>query len=175
MGSFPTAYLFSKLVYHKDILQEGSGNVGTLNFLRISKSKTLSVLVLIIDMGKGFLIIWIASKFLQPSQWVFPVTAVILGHIYPVWLKGKGGRGLATLAGVFLFLKPLLFLLWWVFFGVLYLSFRKYIVAGVLALLMVNVITLIFLEKSLFVILSAASVIVFYKYIPRVKEELTMT
>lgn len=174
IGSFPTAYLFAKLIYRKNILQEGSGNVGALNFLRFSKSKAVSVLVLLIDMGKGFLAIWIASKIVPPPQFVFPVVGVILGHVFPVWLTGRGGRGLATLAGVFLFLKPLLFLCWWVFFGVLYLFLRKYIVAGVLSLLLVNVLTLIFLEKFVFVILSAASIIVLYKYIPRVKEELSI-
>ena len=175
IGSFPTAFLFSKLLYRKNILQEGSGNVGTLNFLRVSKSRGISVAVLLIDMGKGFLTIWIASKIVQPPQFVFPVVGVIVGHVFPVWLKGKGGRGLATLAGVFLFLEPVLFVYWWVCFGVLYLFLRKYIVAGVLALLLVNVLTLVFLDKSVFVILSAASIIVLYKYIPRVKEELTMT
>lgn len=175
LGSLPTAYLFSRWFYREDIRSQGSGNVGTLNFLRVTRSKFLAVLVLLIDAGKGFLAMWASREYAAGSLLIFPALAVICGHIFPVWLKGRGGRGLATLAGVFLFVKAAAVGIWLVIFGVLYLLTKKYILSGVAALFLINIFIAYLWGTEIFLVSSAASVLVAFKYIPRLKQELSIS
>jgi len=173
LGSFPTGYVLTRFFFKKDIRKEGSGNVGTLNSLRVTKSKSLSIAVLVIDVAKGYFALLIAGLLINPKYFIVPALAVIIGHMYPVWLGGRGGRGLATLAGVFLFLKPEIVGFWWLIFGLIYIFMRRYIIAGMLALFLVNIFTAFFFHQNLFLILSACSMIVVLKYIPRITEELS--
>ena len=175
IGTFPTAYLLGKWVYGTDVRRSGSGNVGTFNFIRTTHSRVWGGVVLLIDAGKGMLAMVLAQHFVSGGQLVFPAVAVVLGHVFPVWLKFRGGRGLATLAGIFLFLKPLLVFLWLVIFALLYLVTKKYILSGVASLIFSNLYIAIGEARSLFLIASATSVIVLLKYFNRLKEELIIS
>ena len=84
LGSIPTAFIFTKILYQKDIREEGSKNVGTLNFLRISRSKSISIFVLFIDVLKSYLVMIISSFLLEPPLLILPAFIVILGHIFEV-------------------------------------------------------------------------------------------
>ncbi|OGB65305.1 MAG: hypothetical protein A2Y94_01335 [Caldithrix sp. RBG_13_44_9] len=172
LGSIPSAYILGRLFYKEDVRKKGSGNVGTLNFLRVTQSKILAVVVLTLDAAKGYAALWGTVKYAGPSYLLLSSIAVILGHIFPVWLNWRGGRGLATLAGIFIFLKPVLVIGWWLIFGVLYLLLRKYVIAGMVALFIINLLTGFLYPKEIFLILSANSVIVYLKYISRIKQEL---
>src|SRR5438132_1312416 len=117
IGSIPSAYIFIKKKHGKDIRLEGSGNVGMLNAFQVSKSK-LAFFVLAFDFLKGAVPFWILLK-LFPSQVPFVLASaffIILGHIFSVWLKFKGGRGLATATGIFaccnFFVVPAWGLIW---------------------------------------------------------------
>ena len=108
IGSIPFAYLYGKLFKSIDIREHGSGNIGATNMLRVLGTKA-GVLVLFLDMLKGFLPVFLAIYFFASYEW-FPVLVAIfavLGHIFTVFLSFKGGRGVATSAGVFLALCPL--------------------------------------------------------------------
>jgi glycerol-3-phosphate acyltransferase PlsY len=174
LGSIPTAFILSKVLYQKDIREEGSKNVGTLNFLRISRSKSMSIFVLFIDVLKGYLAIFVSTILLEPTLLILPSLIVIIGHIFPIWIKFKGGRGLATLAGVMLYFQPLLVLFWWLFLGIIYFVIKKYITAGMLALFFVNILTVIFFDIEIFYILSSGSLLVMTQYLNRIKEELLL-
>lgn len=171
LGSIPTAYIFAKYGYHKDITEHGSGNVGTLNYFRVTRSKFTSLIILLIDTFKGFFALWLTHFIGHSDLLLIAAPAVILGHIFPVWLSGKGGRGLATLSGVILFLKPAIVGYWWLIFIVIYLLIRRYVIAGILALVIVNIITA-FISPQTFLILSVNSLLVMLKYIPRLTQEL---
>lgn len=113
IGSFPTGYLFVKLIKGQDIRQKGSGNTGATNTMRVLGVK-LALLVLAIDILKGVAAIKIGAilfKFYHVNDLVFYSSfiglAVILGHIFSVFLRFKGGKGVATAAGVFIVLTPL--------------------------------------------------------------------
>jgi len=174
LGSIPTAYIFAKLFYKLDIRKQGSGNVGTLNFLRVSHSKIISIIVLILDASKGYLAIGLTASLANSALILFASVAVVLGHIFPIWLGGKGGRGLATLAGVILYVNPILVGYWWLLFGALYLVTKKYIFSGILALFLVNLITVLTQNLDTFLILSVNSVIVMLKYVGRLASELNL-
>ncbi|MCK4894028.1 MAG: glycerol-3-phosphate acyltransferase [Calditrichia bacterium] len=171
LGSIPTAFIFAKIFYKQDITGKGSGNVGTLNFFRVTHSKIISVAILIIDTFKGFLAVWLTDFFGHSDLLIISAAAVILGHIFPIWLHGRGGRGLATLAGVILYLNAAIVGYWWLIFTLIYLMSRKYIIAGILALFTVNIITA-FINPQTFLVLSVNSLIVMLKYIRRLTQEL---
>lgn len=174
LGSIPTAYIFARIIFKFDIRKQGSGNVGTLNFFRISHSKIISILVLILDALKGYLALGLTSNFSNSTLMFIASVAVILGHIFPIWLGGKGGRGLATLAGVILYLNPLLVGYWWLLFGPLYLVTKKYIFAGILALFLVNLIVVFTHNQDIFLILSVNSLVVLLKYVGRLASEMNL-
>ena len=116
LGSIPTAYLILKKNNGIDIRNEGSGNVGTLNSYEVTNSKLVGLSVLIIDVLKGILSVLIVAYFIN-DQFVFPMLSLIFavfGHCYSIWLKFKGGRGLATAFGGLLTLSPLIILIWFI-------------------------------------------------------------
>jgi acyl phosphate:glycerol-3-phosphate acyltransferase len=98
LGSIPFGLLLAKAAGKGDIRGIGSGNIGATNVLRTG-SKWLAAAVLLLDVGKGFLTVWLASRLLPGFEPVAALGAVI-GHCFPVWLRFKGGKGVATTAGV---------------------------------------------------------------------------
>ena len=106
LGSIPTGYLVAR-AKGVDIRQHGSGNIGATNVFR-TLGKPLGVLVFFADALKGFGAVWLASRFGDASAWTGIVAAVaaIAGHNYTPWLGFKGGKGIATSAGVLLALMP---------------------------------------------------------------------
>ncbi len=109
LGSIPTSYIMGKLVRNIDIREHGSGNVGATNSLRVLGTK-IGIFTLIIDVAKGALAVLFAKLIIeQPSNLllVFSGLLAIIGHIFTIFLKFKGGKGVATSAGVFLILTPL--------------------------------------------------------------------
>jgi len=105
LGSIPFAYLLTRRG-GVDLRVVGSGNVGATNALRVSSPLT-AVTVLALDASKGTLAVWLADVVTrQPSLAVCAGLAAIAGHVYPPWLGFRGGKGLATSAGVFVLLAP---------------------------------------------------------------------
>lgn len=104
LGSIPSAYIFSSL-HGKRITDTGSGNVGAMNTLR-SVSVVAGLATVLVDLGKGYLAAWLAHRFGSDTLAAWAAVAAILGHNYMVFLRFKGGKGLAVAAGAFLFLSP---------------------------------------------------------------------
>jgi len=108
-GAIPFGLLFSRMV-GKDVREEGSGNIGATNVNRVL-GKKLGILTLLCDVAKGFFPVFIASIVLPVGEnWELFVglcgLATVLGHMFPVYLGFKGGKGVATALGVFLFFSP---------------------------------------------------------------------
>lgn len=114
LGSLPTAYLLVRWKSRVDIRGAGSGNVGTLNAAQVTGSKSLGIAVLLGDLLKGSAAVWMSSLILGDGFWIGGIAGLgaILGHNYPVWLRFKGGRGLATAAGVLLVMSWSLVVVW---------------------------------------------------------------
>ncbi len=121
LGSIPFGIIVSHVCGTPDPRQAGSHNIGFTNALRVS-GKTVGILTLVGDMGKGWLV-GSMSAALMPSPWsLMAVFAVVLGHLFPVFLKFRGGKGVATglggIAGLHLPLGILLVALWAVAVGI---------------------------------------------------------
>ena len=118
IGSIPFALILTKLLGHGDIRDIGSGNVGATNVLRTG-NKYLAFAVLCLDIAKGLLPFLILKLFYDTNTLhsIFLCHFAILGHIFPVWLKFKGGKGVATYIGFligFNILLGLYFLVTWI-------------------------------------------------------------
>ncbi|MBX3007946.1 MAG: glycerol-3-phosphate acyltransferase [Melioribacteraceae bacterium] len=128
IGSFPTAYILLKKFKSIDITQNGSGNVGALNSLKVSKSKSIGAFVLIIDLLKGLLAVYLV-KLLFGDNFILSALALIaavFSHCFNPWLKFKGGRGLATAAGGAILLSPPVLGLWLLLWGIAFI-FKRHV------------------------------------------------
>ena len=106
LGSIPFGVLLTRLAGAGDLRQVGSGNIGATNVLRTGR-KGLAALTLLLDAGKGAAAVAIADHWFGPSMAVFAALGGVVGHIAPVWLRFRGGRGVATAFGVlFVFAWP---------------------------------------------------------------------
>lgn len=98
LGSIPFGLILTRLTGAGDLRSIGSGNIGATNVLRTGK-KGLAAATLLLDLGKGLAAVLIARHLLTGNEGIAAL-AVVLGHCFPVWLKFKGGKGVATLMGV---------------------------------------------------------------------------
>src|SRR4030095_15436237 len=108
IGSIPFGYLIVRLKEGRDVRSTGSGNIGATNVLRTA-GRGSAVLTLLLDAGKGYLAVWLAgsSNHDSPQTVALAAIAAVLGHLFPVFLKFKGGKGVATVLGVFLYASPI--------------------------------------------------------------------
>jgi acyl phosphate:glycerol-3-phosphate acyltransferase len=131
LGSIPFGYILVKFTQGKDIRSFGSGNIGATNVFR--KSRLSGILTLILDAGKGYLAVILAGWFGGGVEWqTAAAVCAIVGHIFTVWLRFKGGKGVATGCGAYLALSPLALLTTLVLF-VLILCLTRYISAASIA------------------------------------------
>ncbi|MBK48270.1 MAG: acyl-phosphate glycerol 3-phosphate acyltransferase [Acidobacteria bacterium] len=135
-GSIPFAFLIPKCFAGVDVRNEGSGNIGAANVFRATRP-LIGLVVFGLDVFKGFAIVLLATRLGMddPTRTAAGV-ATIMGHIYPVWLRFRGGKGVATAGGVFGVLSPIaslvsvaifLVVAWW----------TRYISAGSIAALLI--------------------------------------
>ena len=135
IGSIPIAYIFVKAKTSKDITKEGSGNVGTLNSFTVTKSKSVGAAVLLLDLLKGLVPVYVILSVISLDYFYASLgaSAIILGHNYPVWLKFKGGRGLAPGAGIFLVLNYFVVIGWGVVWLIVFLFKKKVLISNTIA------------------------------------------
>jgi len=108
LGAIPFGYLLVKWKTGRDVRASGSGNIGATNVLRTS-GRAAGITTLLLDIGKGYLAVWIAGRLGSGSPlWMsLAALAVMAGHAYPVFLKFRGGKAVASFVGSFLCLTPL--------------------------------------------------------------------
>jgi glycerol-3-phosphate acyltransferase PlsY len=107
LASIPFGLIITRMMGHGDLRRVGSGNIGATNVLRTG-SKFAAALTLIFDIGKGGLAVVITAQLVgTPLLIAIAAVAGVIGHCYPVWLKFRGGKGVATGIGVVLALNPL--------------------------------------------------------------------
>jgi len=133
LGSIPVGYLLVRLFHGEDVRQSGSGNIGATNVSR--KSPWLGLLTLLLDALKGFAAVALTRRLFPGPTWLLGVAALaaIMGHAFPVWLKFRGGKGVATGLGSFLPLVPKTILVMVAVFVVIFLIFRYVALASILA------------------------------------------
>jgi glycerol-3-phosphate acyltransferase PlsY len=107
IGSIPFALMLARRWGAPDLRRIGSGNLGAANVMRAS-GVTAGLIVAALDVAKGAASVWLAGRLATGAAWPAAAgCAAIVGHIYPVWLRFRGGKGVATACGVFSVLTPL--------------------------------------------------------------------
>lgn len=104
LGSIPFGVILTRIAGAGDIRRIGSGNIGATNVLRTGR-KGLAALTLLLDAGKGWLAVFLAGRFHSPDMAVVACYGVFIGHLFPVWLRFRGGKGVSTSLGVLLALS----------------------------------------------------------------------
>lgn len=137
IGSIPFGLVFSYFAGFGDIRKIGSGNIGTTNVLRTGNKK-LALLTLIADSGKVILAILLAHQ-MGYFQDYYIASAAFIGHLFPVWLKFKGGKGVASFLGLSLYLFPknalIIALSWVIVFYITRISSLAAIIAALTAII----------------------------------------
>jgi acyl phosphate:glycerol-3-phosphate acyltransferase len=162
LGAIPFGLLLTKAAGGGDIRNIGSGNIGATNVLRTGR-KGLAALTLLLDLLKGFVAVFIATHYL-PGGAVFAAAGAFFGHLYPMWLSFKGGKGVATYAGIMFGLfwqGGVVYAIAWI--GAL-LIFRISSLAGLLAALCAPIAAAYFGRYDLVALLVACTLIVFWKH-----------
>ena len=162
LGSIPFGLLLTRFAGKGDIRAIGSGNIGATNVLRTG-SKGLAALTLLLDALKGAVAVMIAQRF-WPDGVQFAAAGAMIGHLYPVWLGFKGGKGVATLLGVIAPLLPVAALVYALVWVGLLLTFRISSVAGMVAAASAPLSAAVIGRDELFPMLLGFALLVIWKH-----------
>ena len=135
LGSIPFGLILTKIILKKDIRKVGSGNIGTTNVLRTG-NKFLGIATLVLDLLKGFVAVYFTLIYFGDLT-SYSALICFIGHIFPVWLKFKGGKGVATYLGVILALSYKFFFIFGISWITLSLIFRLASFSSMVSSLMV--------------------------------------
>jgi glycerol-3-phosphate acyltransferase PlsY len=162
LGSIPFGLIVTWLAGKGDIRKLGSGNIGATNVLRTG-SKPLAVLTLVLDCLKAVAAILIARRLFGPETAPAAAGGALIGHIFPVWLKFRGGKGAATLLGILIPLLPIAAAVYAAIWLALLLTTRISSVAGMSAAISAPIAAFV-LHSSLFPMLLGFALLVLWKH-----------
>ena len=162
LGSIPFGLLIARMGGKGDIREIGSGNIGATNVLRTG-SKGLAAATLLLDAAKGAAAVLIAQR-LWPDAVNFAAAGALVGHLYPVWLRFKGGKGVATLLGILVPLLPVAALIYAIAWIGLLLVLRISSVAGMAAAATAPVTAAVVGDTALFPMLLGFALLVVWKH-----------
>jgi glycerol-3-phosphate acyltransferase PlsY len=184
-GSIPTAYILLKKTKGIDITNTGTGNVGAMNSYEVTNSKSIGIIVLLIDFLKGMIPAIIVLYLFESSFFIASLSVLfaIFSHCFNPWLGFKGGRGLATAAGGTAVIFPFLLAAWIVFWILVYLIKKDIHIANIFATVLSLLSVLGFhsyviqfaypqpvIVNELLLFTSAGLLIIFIKHIDPLKE-----
>lgn len=188
LGSIPSAYIVLKKTKGIDITNAGTGNVGAMNSYEVTNSKSIGIIVLLIDFLKGLLSAVIVLYLFKASFLTASIAVLfaVFSHCFNPWLKFKGGRGLATAAGGCSIVLPVLLIAWILFYILTYLIKKDIHIANIIATIGSLIFILIFydfaidfaypkpvLVNELILFTSAGLLIIFIKHIDPLREIIT--
>ena len=162
LGSIPFGFILTKIFLKQDIREIGSGNIGATNVLRTG-NKFLAILTLVLDFLKGYMTIIITLKYFNDLI-LLSALICLLGHIFSIWLKFKGGKGVATYLGILLALSVnylLIFIIVWV---LILLIFRYSSLSSILATFGIFIYEYFFLENNILSFLFISFIIILYAH-----------
>jgi acyl phosphate:glycerol-3-phosphate acyltransferase len=163
LGSIPFGLLLTRLAGKGDIREMGSGNIGATNVLRTG-SKGLAGLTLALDCLKATAAVLIAQRYFGPETARAAAGGALVGHLYPVWLKFRGGKGVATFLGILIPLLPTAAIVYAVIWLLLLLTIRISSVAGMAAAVSAPVTAAIVKDEALLPMLLGFALLVVWKH-----------
>ena len=162
LGSIPFGLVLTKIFLKKDIRNIGSGNIGTTNVLRTGK-KSLAIATLVLDLLKGYFSVIITLIYFE-NLTSYSALICLVGHIFPIWLKFKGGKGVAAYLGVILALSYKFFLVFGVSWLILSFLFRFASLSSIASSLIIFIYAYFFNDSNYSLILFIFLVIIIYTH-----------
>jgi len=162
MGSIPFGFILTKIFLKKDIREIGSGNIGATNALRTG-NKLVGYSTLILDIVKAIIPV-IYVKMNYPELIYIASLCAFLGHVFPIWLKLKGGKGVATYVGILFSINILLGLIFVISWGVIFLISRYSSLSSIIGSLSVPLYLFITTEKSSVIFFITMFVLIFFTH-----------
>lgn len=162
LGSIPFGLLIARAGGKGDVRDIGSGSIGATNVLRTG-SRGLAALTLLLDAAKGALAVWLAQRYF-PGYDAHAAAGALVGHLYPVWLRFKGGKGVATLLGILAVLLPMASLVYAVVWIGLLLLTRISSVAGMAAAASAPITAMLVGQQARFPLLLGFALLVIWKH-----------
>jgi glycerol-3-phosphate acyltransferase PlsY len=162
LGSIPFGLIITKVFLDQDIRNVGSGNIGATNVLRTGK-KSLAIATLIFDILKGYISVMITLKYFNDLIY-FSALICFIGHIFPIWLKFKGGKGVATYLGIILALSfkfGIIFAVTWLLISFI---FKYSSLASMIGALIVFAYSIILDNNTLSIFLFITFIIILYTH-----------
>ena len=168
LGSIPFGLIYAKLAGLGDVRNIGSGNIGATNVLRTGNKK-IAALTLLCDIAKGSLAVFITLNFF-PKLILLSSVVVYLGHIFPVWLKFKGGKGVATFIGAIAILNYVLCLIFLISWAIVAKIFKISSLSAIVAFLITFVATVFLYENDLILVMSFFTVFSIFTHRENIKK-----
>ena len=162
LGSIPFGLLFSKIFGLGDIRNVGSGNIGATNVLRTG-NKVAAILTLFFDIFKGALALIITKNFYIDLIFLSFI-AVYLGHIFPIWLKFKGGKGVATFIGGLIIINYKICIIFLISWALITKIFKISSLSALIAFFIIFIYSVIFEQKDFMILMSFFLVINFFTH-----------
>ena len=162
LGSIPFGFILTKIFLKQDIRETGSGNIGATNVLRTG-NKLLAILTLVLDFLKGYMTIIITLKYFNDLI-LLSALICLLGHIFSIWLKFKGGKGVATYLGILLALSVNYFLIFIIVWFSILLIFKYSSLSSILSTFGILIYEYFFLENNILSFLFISFIIILYTH-----------
>ena len=162
LGSIPFGFILTKIFLKQDIRETGSGNIGATNVLRTG-NKFLAILTLVLDFLKGYMTIIITLKYFNDLI-LLSALICLLGHIFSIWLKFKGGKGVATYLGILLALSVNYFLIFIIVWFSILLIFKYSSLSSILSTFGILIYEYFFLENNILSFLFISFIIILYAH-----------
>ena len=162
LGSIPFGFILTKIFLKQDIRETGSGNIGATNVLRTG-NKFLAILTLVLDFLKGYMTIIVTLKYFNDLI-LLSALICLLGHIFSIWLKFKGGKGVATYLGILLALSVNYFLIFIIVWVSILLIFKYSSLSSILATFGIFIYEYFFLENNILSFLFISFIIILYAH-----------
>ena len=180
VGSIPTSAIIAKLKGKIDLTKEGSGNLGATNVSRVI-GKKFGFITLVIDAAKGFIPVFLAIKLFPVPVIFLPllpliIIAPVVGHCYSIFIKFKGGKGVATALGVFLAVSPKAVLMAFLIF-IIILFFTRYVSLSSMVSAFFMPFLIFYTIKNIYLFDASAfiAILIIYKHSPNIKRLLNGT
>ena len=167
MGSIPFGLILTKIFLNKDIREIGSGNIGATNALRTG-NKLIGYSTLILDIAKAIIPV-IFVKINYPDLIYIASLCAFLGHVFPIWLKFKGGKGVATYVGILFSINLLLGIIFAVSWGIMFLIFRYSSLSSIVGSISIPIYILITDQISSAIFFGIMFVLIFFTHRENIK------
>lgn len=175
LGSFPSALVIGKTFYQKDIRNYGSGNLGSTNAFRVLGKKG-GAAVFFLDILKGGLALLIATYGGATISPLFIAVFSLIGHVYPIFANFRGGKAVATTAGIILFYSPTLFLTLFIIFAITLKIWKMVSLSStIIAIATVMIVWFGNYDLTAKIMFSLIAALIIYKHIPNYKRILNGT